>query len=525
MPEVLIAGAGPTGLLLAVELQRRGVPCQLIDAHDAPMGWDRATIVHSRSMEIFESLGLADRFLEEGVRSDAVRIRSDGEVLGIKDFSVINTRYQFDLGISEQVTESILTDHLESLGGEVVRGNRLVGLAPGPDSVTATLERDGERREVEASWVVGCDGFHSAAREQAGIEFPVTGIEALWAVFDTTLEGWPEEYEVQNALLDVPPVILTPLPGRRWRAYVRPTSEESDLVEEAAGVINSYFPDVTISDVETPSRFKCHARIASTYRSGRVLLAGDAAHVCTPAEGHGMNTGLQDAYNLGWKLAAVVSGESGPELLDSYEVERRPVAEMVISSGDAVEGGQSLTSPEDRAARDAEIRETFVDPEMAHHDAVASAEFGRSYAGSAIVAGEPNEALAPGERLPDTDPVEPWQGKPLPLHELAHHPGQTLLVIGGKDAASSEVADLARRLDEEHADGPLVSAVVGLAANPNGEPVGRIDASLAGELGIRGITLLAIRPDRYVGLRDDDGDPEAVRAYLEALAAGSAADG
>ena len=344
---------------------------------------------------------MADRFLERGVKSGAVRIRSGGEVLGLKDISVLNTRYPFDLGISEQVTESILTDYLESLGGEVIRGHRLVGLLQGPDSATATLEHDGERREIEASWLVGCDGFHSAVREQAGVEFPVTGIEGSWAVFDATMEGWPEEHEVQAALLDLPTVILTPLPGWRWRAYVRPSSEESDLVEEAAGAVNRYFPDVKIAEVESPARFRCHARVASTYRSGRILLAGDAAHVCTPAEGHGMNTGLQDAFNLGWKLALSPEARADPALLDTYEVERRPVAEMVIASGDAVEGGQALTAPEERAARDAEIRNTFADPEMAHHDAVASAEFGRSYSGSAIVVGDAHEGLAPGDRLPD----------------------------------------------------------------------------------------------------------------------------
>ena len=135
------------------------------------------------------------------------------------------------------------------------------------------------------------------------------------------------------AHLDQPPVILTPLPGRRWRAYLRPTSETSDLVAEAEEVLLRYVPGVGFAGVENPARFRCHSRVAARYRSGRVLLAGDAAHACTPAEGHGMNTGLQDAFNLGWKLALVCRGEAGAGLLDTYEAERRPVAELVVSVG------------------------------------------------------------------------------------------------------------------------------------------------------------------------------------------------
>ena len=516
--EVLIVGAGPTGLLLAAELERRDVSPLLIDAHDAPLGWDRATIAHSRSMEIFEALGLADRFLDQGVKSGAVRIRSGGRILGLMDFSALESRYPFDVGISEQVTESILTDHLSALGGEVTRGTRLAGLRPGAHSVTATLEHDGEQRDFEASWVVGCDGYHSAIRELVGIEFPGSDIEAPWAVFDASLEGWEEELDVQAAFLDVPTVILTPLPGGRWRVYLRPTSEESDLVADAAETVNRYFPDVLFAGVENAVRFRCHSRIASSYRSGRVLLAGDAAHVCTPAEGHGMNTGLQDAFNLGWKLAHVCQGDSGPALLDSYEVERRPVAERVVGSGDAVEGQQSMT-PAERAERDKEIRRTFAASESAHHEAVGAAEIDRSYAGSGVVAGDSHPDLGPGDRLPDTDPVEPPDGGPRPLHQLTHAPGHTLFVLGGPDAAATEVSDLTGKLEEAHSESPLVSAVIGLCANPEGEPIGRIGPSIADHLGIYGTTVLAVRPDRYVGLREDAPDPDAVKRYLEALAA------
>jgi 2-polyprenyl-6-methoxyphenol hydroxylase-like FAD-dependent oxidoreductase len=514
-PQVLVVGAGPTGLLLAAELERREVPCLLIDALDAPRGWDRATVVHARSMEIFEALGLEAALLAEGVKTRAARFHSDGDVLGELDFGVSGSRYGFDLGLSEEVTESVLTDFLEAEGGAVTRSTRLIGLVASEDAVTATLERDGERREIVARWVVGCDGLGSAVREAARIAFPGADIEAQWAVFDATIEGWQNEYDVASHHLDTPLVMLTPLPERRWRVYLRPASDSSDLVAEAGEVIRRYQPGVTFIDVENPTRFHCHSRVAAHYRSGRVLLAGDAAHACTPGEGHGMNTGLQDAFNLGWKLALVCRGEAGVGLLDTYEAERRPVAERVVSSGADAEAAHAMTDAGERAERDAEIRRTFADPDTAHHEAAAAAEIDRSYPRSRAVAGDDGPEAAPGLRLPDTEPVEPADGDPRPLHKLTHRRGLTLLVLGGPQADPVQVGDLVTELGGHSS--AAVDGVVGLSTRPGGPHVGRIDESVAAQLGVVGVTVLGVRPDRYIGLRDDSGDPRTVEAYLNAL--------
>jgi 2-polyprenyl-6-methoxyphenol hydroxylase-like FAD-dependent oxidoreductase len=516
-PQVLVVGAGPTGLLLAAELVRRDVPCLLVDALDAPLGWDRATVVHERSLQIFEALGIAERFLAAGVPTRVAKFHSDGVLLAEARLDLLSSRYGFQIGISEEVTESVLTEYLEARGGSVTRSARLIELVPGEDAVTATVERDGEREQVTARWVVGCDGYHSAVRDAAGIEYPGTDIEVPWVVFDATLEQWNDDYDIASVHLDQPPVILTPLPGRRWRVYVRPTSDTSDVIVKTGEVLERYAPGIRLARVENPSWFQCHSRVADRYRSGRMLLAGDAAHACTPAEGHGMNTGLQDAFNLGWKLALVCRGESGPGLLDTYEAERQPVAERILSSGAEVERAHALIAVGERAARDAQIRRTFVDPEMARHEAAAASELDRSYPRSRAVAGEDGPGPQPGWLLPDTPRVEPADRDPRPLHELTHNPGHTLLVLGGLEAEPGRVGDLVRDLARHL--GPVVSEVHGLSTRADGASVGRIDNSTAALLGVVGVTVLAVRPDRYVGFRDDAGNARALPPYLAALVA------
>jgi 2-polyprenyl-6-methoxyphenol hydroxylase-like FAD-dependent oxidoreductase len=518
---VLVVGAGPTGLLLASELRRRGVPCHLIDARPAPLHWDRATVVHPRSLEVFESLGVVDEFLAAGCRQRSVKIYSGGKVLGTKDLSTCGSVYGFNLGLSEEVTESILTDYLHHRGGEVNRSSRLVGLTLRPAEVLADVERDGERYRVNARWVVGCDGLHSPTRELSGIGFEGHDIDEPWAVFDATLQGWAETFEANFVYLETPPVILTALPARRWRVYMRPTSPEADLVAEATSVIRRYAPRVSFADVENPTRFHCHTKVATKFRSGPVLLAGDAAHLCSPAEGHGMNCGVQDAFNLAWKLALVHQGAADPTLLDSYEAERRPVAEMIARTGDAAEDAQTITELAERQRRDRAIEAMLANPEARHHEVVAEAELNVDYCGSPIVCGDVNSQLAPGERLPTTIQVQRPGGQPCRLHELAQRAGHTLMLLGGPGAHGPALAEIHAALQECTTDSPLFEAAVALGTH-GGLPgqIGRLEPAGVARLGVQGTTLLAVRPDGYIGLRSDGDHLGALERYRKVVHVG-----
>lgn len=231
-----------------------------------------------------------------------------------------------------------------------------------------------------------------------------------------------------------------------------------------------------------------------------------------------MNTGVQDAFNLGWKLALACRGGNEDALLDSYEAERRPVALRIVATGDAFDSNQTMTEQRERAARDIAMRQTFSEPSSVHHEAVAAAELDRSYADSDLVMGDRNDRLAPGDLLPTTSAVLPAVGEACALHELTHRPGHTVLVLGGMDAAGADVLDLAATLKVACGESQVVDAVIGLCVRPEDLPIGGMDESVAQQLGVQGLTVLAVRPDRYVGFRHDGTDPGALAPYLDAFA-------
>jgi 2-polyprenyl-6-methoxyphenol hydroxylase-like FAD-dependent oxidoreductase len=520
--EVLVVGAGPTGLLLAADLCRRGVPCHLIDAQPAALHWDRATVVHPRSLQIFESLGLVDQFLTAGCRQRVIKIHSGGQLLGTIDLADCGSIYGFNVGLSEEVTESILTGYLHQHGGRVNRSSSLAGLTITPGNrVLADIEHDGDRYQIEARWVVGCDGLHSATRNLAGIALEGHDSSKPWAVFDASVQPWAHTFEATFVYFESLPVILTALPGHRWRVYLLPSSEDSDLVADALSTLRTYEPSATFVDVENPGRFRCHTKIAAKYRSGPLFLAGDAAHLCSPGEGHGMNCGLQDAFNLAWKLALVHQGAAHETLLDSYEIERRPAAELVMKSGDEMENTLTMSDPAERRKRDQAIRASLADPEIQHHDKVAETELNIDYAHSPIVFGDANSSFAAGYRLPDNIPVRMPQRGPSNLHALGHRAGGTLVLIGGPTANPIALSALHAALQEHVKHSSLFEAAVALSAGAGvSDSIGQLDPASASHLGMEGSTLLAIRPDGYVGLRADHDHLAALQRYTNILQTG-----
>ena len=526
---VLIVGAGPSGLVLAIELARRGAPLHLIDRRPERLGRDRAVALKSRSLEVMASIGLADRFVQRGQILRGITLFSDRTEVASVEFDGLDTPFPFLLSIPEEETERILTERLEEFGGRIERGVEFAGLEQGQRSVRARLRSlDHSERTLEASWVVGTDGLHSAVRATIGDEFDGHDYPTLWGVADARLAGWRRPNDRATVQIAPPVAIAFPLRDGRWRFTFqpqthddgRPASRNDDLLATIGTRLAAISPGVALQDPDQPQLFHTHARVARRYRIGRALLAGDAAHASTPFEGHGMNTGIQDAYNLGWKLALVVAGIAPETLLDSYEAERRPIAEAIARSGDDAE---ARAASQDRKARDAVVA-FLATPEGRRAAALAETEIAFGYDRSPIV-DESRPAARPatggtqiGFRVGDAAPLE-GRDRACCLHELIAVPGHTLFVmLGDADlTALDQGLALARAAAERYR--PHVQAwVVTRTAMPGHrlgdevlcDPTGALHA----RLGADRASLCLVRPDGHLGLRAEPPSLEQLRAHL-----------
>ncbi|MFG2006311.1 FAD-dependent monooxygenase [Spirillospora sp. NPDC048911] len=335
MEQVIVVGAGPVGLWLAAELRLGGVRVTVLEARRERDPHSKALTVHPRTLEILAFRGLVDRFLVEGPHIPSGHF---GGLDDRMDFSVLDTPFPFTLAIPQARTEELLEEHALAAGATVRRGHRVTGLTQDADAVTVTVEGPAEPYTLKAAYVVGCDGTASIVRQAAAIAFPGT---------DATVWGW-----LGDVVLDRPPagitnlsgphggLMMVPLPGGVHRivgsdpAGVRPVHPgELTLDELRAKVAAIAGTDYGMRDPHWLSRFGNATRQAEHYRAGRVFLAGDAAHMHFPTGGVGLNVGVQDTTNLGWKLAAVIDGTAKDDLLDTYHAERHPVgAELLVGT-------------------------------------------------------------------------------------------------------------------------------------------------------------------------------------------------
>ena len=354
-PTVLVVGAGPVGLTLACELARYRVGVRLIDRSPEPTRTSKALVVWSRTLELMDRMGCTEAFLAAGLRARGATLRSGGRVLGGPRFSEIASPYDFALMIPQSETERLLSEHLAGLGVAVERPVALTGFAQGPDAVEAWLRHaDGREERVVAPYLIGCDGAHSSVRHGLGLAFEGQAQGDEWLLADIRIEGpgAPPPDEIAVYLHRDGPFVIFPIPGGRARvvatvgridpARARPEptlAEVQALVETRAG------DGIRVADPVWLTHFRIHERKVSQYRTGRAFLAGDAAHIHSPAGGQGMNTGMQDAVNLAWKLALVLRGEAAPGLLDSYGPERNAVGETVLRNATRLTDMATLAHP------------------------------------------------------------------------------------------------------------------------------------------------------------------------------------
>jgi 2-polyprenyl-6-methoxyphenol hydroxylase-like FAD-dependent oxidoreductase len=331
--DVLIVGAGPAGLTLATALAARRVRSTVIDRQAEGANTSRAAVVHARTLEVLERLGVAQALVDRGLKARRFTIRDRDRVLVPIGFDALPTRYPYTLMVSQAVTESVLLDRLGELGGQVLRPRSLVGLTQDAEHATATLD-DGSR--VRARYVVGADGMHSTVRESAGIPFTGDSYAESFVLADVVLHGGVPHDEVILYFSPAGMVVVAPLPDgvHRIVATVDEAPEHPDAayVQQLLDARGPQQQRAVVDRVLWGSRFRVHHRLADAYRCGRLVLAGDAAHVHSPAGGQGMNVGILDAMSLAEALVKALAGD--PAALDAYGAERRPVAQQVVLLAD-----------------------------------------------------------------------------------------------------------------------------------------------------------------------------------------------
>jgi 2-polyprenyl-6-methoxyphenol hydroxylase-like FAD-dependent oxidoreductase len=339
--DVLVVGAGPVGLTMAAELARYGVPTRIIDKAAQRTDKSKALVLWSRSLELIDRMGCSQSFVNAGLKVTAANIIAGNREIGHVRLDTMETPHPYALMLPQSETERLMEQHLSACGVRVERQVELVRFVPDADKVTVTLRHeDGQEEVLEVAWLIGCDGAHSAVRHGLGMQFEGDTLPSDWILADVHLAGVRTKSGEINTYWHSDGVLaMFPISPGRYRVIADAgdahdnTHRPDPTLEEVQAVLDQRGPGgITASSPIWLASFRINERKVADYRAGRVFLAGDAAHVHSPAGGQGMNTGMQDACNLAWKLALVCRGVAAAEpLLDSYSIERSAVGRQVLA--------------------------------------------------------------------------------------------------------------------------------------------------------------------------------------------------
>ncbi len=546
--DVLVVGGGPTGLTLGGELLRRGLRARVIDKATAPSTLSKAVGVHARTLEIFDDLGIADALIARGLRVRGATMRAGVQVIVSVDFSGLATRFPFILCLPQYETESVLAELLARRGGTVERGLEVVSLAQDATGVDAVVRGPNGDETVRARWIVGCDGAHSTVRHALGATFNGHAYAETFVLADIQVDWDAEPDRVATYFASDGVVAMFPLPGGRWRVVgtgAELLGEQPTLDDVRALVERRVGTPVPMHDPRWITTFKVNCRQVDRYVHGRAILAGDAAHVHSPIGGQGMNTGIQDAHNLAWKLALIAHGHAREELLESYHSERHAIGRHVLRETDVATKLGMLKGIAGAVRNHVARFVTSFEP-VRHHIARDAAELTVGYHGSPIVGEHVSSLLTArignveatetptvgshlafargpkaGTRLLDAELIAA-DGTTTRLAELCRGDAFTVLLFDGRsgttegDAALIALVRRVRTSWGEHVRVHVVTPRAGLSLGDDVNIV--VDTSEAEtHYGAQSECAYIVRPDLYIGFRCQPIDADAVDTHLAAL--------
>lgn len=540
-------GAGPTGLTLAICLQRQGVQCRVVEQLDAPSFPSRALGLHARSLEIFAALGVLDAIEAVSRKVTTMAVHSDDGPLFSLDFSKLDSPTPYVLSCPQGQLESLLADHFVSLGGQLQRSTTLLDFSQDGQQVRVRLRHQADSSSSDNADIisttavrlmVGADGVDSTVREQLGIEFRGVEYAEHFLLADVPGTGWKAPWSddaAQGFLLEDGLLLAQPMP-QGWRLIMSLTSAPQPPLtmrpfEQRLATL--FGQTVTLPEPQWLSQFTVQRRLAQHYRRNRVFLVGDAAHVQSPLASQGMNTGIADAFNLGWKFALYLQGDGGGRLLDSYEQERRPVAENILRGSDLFSRALLLKQPLLRRSRNSLLRFGATRPALEQRLLRAASQLNVHYRSSPLVGCGPlseprwrDEGPRPGDRMLDARLISLRTSREQTVHGLLMQPvHHVLLQLGERPEHEARLVmfALADRLGQDF-DNRVHFTVVASGKTPAEqvprEGIVRVWQDLHGDFeraygAEAGLWLM--RPDGHLGYRAKLSNANQLLAFLDEL--------
>ncbi|KTD42503.1 FAD-dependent monooxygenase [Legionella quateirensis] len=521
--DVLIIGAGPVGLFCANELTRHGLTCRIIDKKSSLSVRSKALGLHIRTLDVLEDCGLLDEVMKQGLPIEGVVFKSNGTILVSTSFAGIEANRHYLIDLPQNQTETIFYQSLEQKGVNVEWDTELTHVIQSPTEITATINKPDNKIELlNATWLIACDGAHSTVRKQVNAEFKGSEYKQAWWLADLLIDWDILDTHMTVYISDRGPLACFPMGNKRYRLVL--TAPQKGTTEPTLHDVTREFnlrasDPAILSNPVWISQFNIHHRQIQEYRYDRIFFAGDAAHIHSPMGGQGLNTGIQDIYNLIWKLALVDKGKAKPDLLNSYHEERFPVGQEVINTTDKMTKLMLITNPVLVALRNLFIRLISSITPIMNYMAKNIAELAISYAKSPIVHQSGSaKHLAAGDYLPAFQLIhnetQQATSSTVITQGVMHH---VFLFEGLKNKKLTELRHMAKTLVQKYPNSLKVHWVSSTkSVQPDDSITLWIDEQqrVHQHFGLKKPSLILVRPDKYIGLIQQ---PIHINRFMEDL--------
>ena len=539
-PEVLIIGGGPVGMVSASELTRYGIRCRVVDKRPGPIDVTHACVLWPRTQEVLAAMGIRDLWVPHAMELHQMSMYGFGKRLGTVHYEGLDSPYPTPFLVGQNITERLLIQHLESVGVSVERPVEATHFEQDQNGVTVTLHHaDGNEETVHARWLIDCEGSKSMVRETLGIPFEgerytnYEFVQADCAIRWSRPKGAGYYFLSDKNFMATLPLPLPMEENDRIRVFIaQPITDASNRSDPTLDEIQALMREVAAEDVELShpfwlSRVRVQRRLAARFHEGRTFLAGDSGHVHVPMGGQGMNTGMQDAFNLAWKLASVIKGNAQETLLDSYNNERHPVAESLLKGTDLTFRNFSEPSALLQSAVQLLGPVAFSLDLIQSRVVTTLSELDINYKKSSPIAEDhrTGSGIIAGERALDAPVVTLPTKETQTLFEIFRGTHWTLLLFSGHEATAQtlqQLTELGDTLSTVYGSSITSHLVLAKVAPPrsltwSGSILMDSERFVHEKYGVSAASLYLVRPDGYVGFRGPLATAKNLRAYLERI--------